>query len=166
MNRFFALTLASTLAVTALAVPASSQDLVVTSQRTVEALVADASRDLDRQLARSVRGQRFDGAQGLAIVRFECSEDGKPQEMSLVRKSGSRSIDTAALQAVGRLSTLHPLPQSIARGQLFQANVIVADSQYRLEELQRTLARDESARLARREQRNVIALNVKSDGRS
>ena len=67
-------------------------------------------------------------ATGVVRVKFNCSESGRPDQVTLSKSSGSRALDRAALRAVSQIATLHPLPQSFAHGQAYQA-MIMFDSE-------------------------------------
>lgn len=98
--------------------------------------------------------------EGIASVKFLCSEDGTPSEIAIVRSSGSRDLDAAAVRAVARIATLHPLPEGIAHDQPFQANIVYATSQKRLDRQMATLLaeKDRSASFATRSEK--LALNI------
>jgi TonB family protein len=71
---------------------------------------------------------------GIVRVKFNCSESGRPDKVTLAKSSGSPQLDRAALQAVGRISSLHPLPQDFADGQAYQAMIMFysgSDDDYR-----------------------------------
>lgn len=170
MNKFAVLTLASLLSATVLAGPVLSQgnpEIVVTSGRSTADLVAAVSADLDRQLFRVARGQRQELDDGIAVVRFECASDGTPDKVALIRRSGDADTDKVAIEAVERLASLHPLPAGVSDRQLFQANIIFADTWRQRDKLSRQLAREESARIASSgEERAVFAINAGSRIRS
>ncbi|MFC4295715.1 energy transducer TonB [Novosphingobium tardum] len=68
-------------------------------------------------------------ADGIVSVAFRCSDEGLPAALKVVRKSGDSRLDRAALRAISRVSTMHPLPVGVGPGQKFQANIIFASSQ-------------------------------------
>lgn len=127
---------------------ATEPEIVVTSGRTTEDLVAQVSADLGRQLFHASRSARREMGDGIAVVRFACGKDGKPGRIALYRQSGNADIDRAAVGAVERLSSFHPPPDGIAEGQLFQANIVFADSRREHDRLRRQLAREEAERFA------------------
>jgi TonB family protein len=66
---------------------------------------------------------------GIASVRFQCSDDGKPTAMTVSRKSGWRDLDREAVRAVAKLKTMHPLPDGLKHDQHYVANILFARSQ-------------------------------------
>lgn len=147
MNRIAKLTLASALAVSALAVPVQSQEIVVTSERSVDKFVEEVSSDLTRKLGRAYISPRTNPS-GFAIVRFECGANGKPENITLYRGSRDREVNRIAQRAVGRLGSLHPLPGDLRDGQLLQANIVIANSEDGYARLAEQLRRSEEARMA------------------
>ncbi|MCW1384059.1 energy transducer TonB [Novosphingobium sp. KCTC 2891] len=99
---------------------------------------------------------------GFVSVRFECGQDGKPTNLTLVHPA-DRRLDAQAMRAVRALRTLHPLPDGVEPGRQMQANLIFADSRDDLQRQTRLLQRAEAQRLAASpEERNVLALNLES----
>jgi protein TonB len=58
---------------------------------------------------------------GVVRVKFNCSDDGRPDKVTIARSSGNRLLDKAALHAVQRMASMHPLPASFAHDQKFAA---------------------------------------------
>ena len=83
-------------------------------------------RDLDDHLDYPRPMGTDDYPEGVAKVAFRCTDDGVPGEVTLARSSGSRLVDHAAIQAVNRLSTLHPLPEGVQSGQRVVAWIVLA----------------------------------------
>jgi len=99
--------------------------------------------------------------QGVVSVKFLCSETGTPSEVAIVKSSGSRDLDAAAVRAITRIATLHPLPDGIAHDQPFQANIIYATSQKKLDRQIAALlaeAQNRNAWFANRSEK--LALNI------
>jgi hypothetical protein len=46
--------------------------------------------------------------------------------VKLLHRSGDVRLDRAAISAIQRIKTLHPLPAGIGTAQLFQANIVFA----------------------------------------
>ena len=70
---------------------------------------------------------------GIVRVKFNCSEDGHPDKVSLAKSSGHREFDRAAIKAVQKIVSLHPLPDGMGGDQVYQAVVMfdtVADSNH------------------------------------
>ena len=161
MKRLAILSAASALAVTLLAVPGMSQEIVVSSTRSTDVMIEQVNADLDRQLNIASRRDRQLIGAGIAIVRFQCDENGKPDNVALFRRSGDRAVDRTAMRAVSKLSTLHPLPASLEKDQLFQANIVLAQDYVTLDRLSKKLEREEAARIASSPgERTVLALGV------
>lgn len=99
--------------------------------------------------------------EGVASVKFLCSEDGTPAKVAIVKSSGSRVLDAAAVRAVRRIVTLHPLPDGITHDQPFQANILYATSQEKLDRQVAALlaeAKNRNAWFANRSEK--LALNI------
>jgi len=73
------------------------------------------SAQLDANLERSA-GPVGD-ASGLVTVKFNCTEDGKASNIAVLKSSGNRRIDRAAMQAVKMVRSFHPLPRGLGHGQ-------------------------------------------------
>lgn len=160
MNRKALLTIASALAAATLVAPVQSQDIVVTSERSLDRFVEDVSANLDSELERAHIPLRSD-PNGYAIVRFECGADGKPRNVTLFRRARDADVNRMARQAVGRLSSLHPLPRDLRDGQVIQANVVIARSEDHYQRLAAELSRSEAKRIASSEsERRVVALRA------
>lgn len=69
---------------------------------------------------------RFEPNEGVVRVSFLCSESGKPTAVTLQDSSGHREIDEAALRAVQRIPTLHPLAEGVTHAQRYQAVLLFA----------------------------------------
>lgn len=67
--------------------------------------------------------------EGLVRVSFLCSEEGKPTAITLRDSSGFDDIDNAALRAVRRIPTMHPLAEGLDHGQRYQAVLLFAKDQ-------------------------------------
>ncbi|WP_370031664.1 energy transducer TonB family protein [Qipengyuania mesophila] len=144
--------LAAALSLTA--VPATSQEIVVSADAAALDLV---SRDLDRNLLRAEWPRASTTGEGLVMVRFHRGADGRPEEVTLYRASGRHDVDRLALRAVAALGRSAPLPAFGGAGQVYQANVILANSGQAHASLQGQLTRLEQARLADPRERSVLA---------
>ena len=94
---------------------------------TLAAWSTRVSAELDQKLPQP---QMFPGQpspSGVVVVKFGCSETGAPSDVAIVKSSGSRSLDWAAMQGIKRVG-LHPLPDGMAHGQRFQAAILFANS--------------------------------------
>ena len=68
-------------------------------------------------------------ATGVVRVKINCSESGRPDKVALLKTSGSPALDRAALAAVLRIATLHPLPDGMRHDQQYQAVVLFASEE-------------------------------------
>ena len=141
---------------------AQGQTIVVTSPRdAVTQWAAAVSRDLDSAL----KYPRFMGRQrpatGIVSVRFNCSDDGRADNVVVTRHSGSRVLDRAAIQAISQIRSLHPIPGELATNQLVQANIYFAEDESDLQQQKAQLRRERAASWAARKGDNhLVALNL------
>ncbi|MBR0553452.1 energy transducer TonB family protein [Stakelama marina] len=124
---------------------ASGQDssqMVVTAQPEVTQWAAATSRELERHLyyPRTLFGREPD--QGIVTVHFLCSEDGRPANAVIARSSKNAALDRAAVRAVERIRTLHPLPRGATPQQRFSAVILFANSEEGRDRQLRKLQRD------------------------
>lgn len=161
MKKILSAVLLTTLACGAIPVSAKQEKIVV-SASPVDLWKSAIGRNLDRELGRIDFFDRHGPVDGIVQVRFECDETGKPANLAVIRKSGNSVVDRQVVRAVSRLTTLHPLPEGISHGQLFQANVILASDRKRYERLSRQLKEEEAERLAASSShdRRVVALSL------
>ena len=152
------------LALTATAVaPASANtaqaDIIVSPSGAMQQWRADIGRDLGRNLMLAERWAKYNPDSGIVQVRFTLDADGRPSGMTTYRSSSSVATDRAARWAVRRLSSFDDAPVGFARGQVFQANIIFAESPGEFDRFEQKLAYLERARLAGGAgERGVIAL--------
>lgn len=148
MNKIIAFFLASAAAVAMLAQPVFSQSIVVTPDVSRQEFVERVSRDLDRQLLAVSRYRNAPRGEAVSIVRFTRDNDGHPADVTIFRASGKRGFDRIAMRAVSRLHSLDRLPEGVGRNQLYQANIIFAETGWKADELRQELAAEEAARIA------------------
>ncbi|GAA4049102.1 energy transducer TonB family protein [Parerythrobacter jejuensis] len=135
------------------------QEIVVSPSSAMEEWRADVSRDLGRNLVLAERWAKHNPDSGIVQVRFQLDAKGRPANMQTYRSSGSVSTDRAARWAVRRLSDLDQGPAQASAGQVFQANIIFADSAAQKAHYAEKLAYIERRRLASAAaERGVIAL--------
>ncbi len=138
------------------------QSILVESHRDgVAQWAATISRKLDSTLRypRMLTGQA--PPSGIVSVRFQCAEDGRLTNIALARRSGSRALDQAALRAVARINSLHPMPSSVAKDQSIQANLVFALDEDSLDRQLDQLRRESEGRFATaRDGNQILALNV------
>ena len=126
--------LALTLAAPVLAQQASPVTLAAWSARVEKAL--------DRTLYYpAAMGGRLPGS-GTVRVKFNCSDSGRPDKVSLYKSSGDRDLDRAAVAAVSRIASLHPLPDGMSHGQKYVATILFATSQDEYDQQLRVLRAD------------------------
>lgn len=68
--------------------------------------------------------------EGIVAVKFNCSETGAPAGVELLDSSGNREYDRAAVRAVRRIASLHPLPTGLGHDQKYIVRVLFANSEY------------------------------------
>ncbi len=166
MKRSFAIAMAA--ALVAVASPTLSQDQIVvgatpTQENWVQSVGTGLNAALEADNILSVRPFR----DGIVSIRFQANYDGRPTNIRMIEKSGDVWLDRAASNAVESLSSLRPLPVTMPEGQVFQANIIGANSQGSYERLLKRLERNEARRrIASTSEAKVVALNLslRSDG--
>ncbi|HEX4846729.1 MAG TPA: TonB family protein [Novosphingobium sp.] len=87
-------------------------------------------------------------ASGIVAIGFIPGNGNSPAELAVLRSSGSKALDRAALRAVGRLEGLSPLPQGVLEVSVIRANIIFAESKGQLDRYATQLRHDEAARIA------------------
>jgi len=65
---------------------------------------------------------------GTVSVKFNCSDNGRPDKVSVLKSSGDSLLDRAALSAVRRMASLHPLPTGFTPSQKFVALIVFANN--------------------------------------
>jgi TonB family protein len=147
------------------AVAADQRAIVVTAPVSLAQWSTSVERSLDRTLTypAPLRGP---DPEGVVKVKFLCSESGTPTGITLAKSSGSRALDAAALRAVRRIKTLHPLPDGLSHSQIFQANILYASSERSHDRWMSALeeeAKRQNARVADRPRevaQNIVYLTV------
>ena len=121
---------------------APSSITVQAGQETVSQWSERVGQSLDTALVypKPLSGANYN--QGLAKVSFHCTDDGRPGDVALIASSGSRDLDRAAMQAVQRIPTLHPLPDGITRDRAMQAWIAFAPDQDSLRQMTRVTHRE------------------------
>lgn len=148
MTRTLCASTALALLLAAPAATAAQEDVVVTAP-TLEQWSAKMARELERNIdyPPPYHGRQY--SEGVTRIRFACSETGAPAELSVLRSSGDRRLDKAALRAVGRIKTMHPLPAGITHDQRYAAVILFAASELSRDEQMRALMKEpETRRLA------------------
>ncbi|MBO6527505.1 energy transducer TonB [Erythrobacter sp.] len=140
------------------AVPATSQDIIVSAEEA--AAVELISRELDRNLVHADWPRQQARGEGLAMVRFQRDAGGRAVDVEFYRRSGSSSVDRLARRAVKRLGRNAPLPALGGADQIFQANIIVANSEQAFSDFASKLAKLEKTRLSDPRERRVFAFTA------
>lgn len=109
---------------------AQPPDIVVTAPSTeIAQWSTRISRDLDQNMAFPNRVPGREIGSGIVRVQFRAGESGEPTQIAVRKSSGSRQLDAAGVRAVSRVSTLYPLPNGIANGQMYEAALLFATDQ-------------------------------------
>lgn len=167
MYKVFALVLATASSAATFAQPASSQSIVVTSEVHHREFVERVSRDLDRQLAAAARVRNAPSGEGISIIRFTRSSKGEVEGIKIYRASGKGAFDQIAMRAVSRLRSLESAPADVHQDQVYQANIIFAETPRDAEDLKVQLAAEESVRVASElSERKVIAFGGTATSRT
>lgn len=120
------------------------------------------SNGLTRSLSAAMRYPRqFSNeqvAEGWARVSFKCSDSGAPVGMALLQSSGDLRVDRAALAAVRRIKTLHPLPDGIAPDQRYVAELVFAASPESNGRLIKSLRQQSAARVNRGPGQDIVLM--------
>lgn len=66
---------------------------------------------------------------GIVRVKFNCSDTGRPDQVTLLKKSGYSALDREAVRAVSRIVSLHPLPSGFKPDQHYEAAIVFAADQ-------------------------------------
>jgi len=116
------------------------------------------SSEIGSRLSRNLDEMPFT-REGVALVRFQCSEEGRPTSIELFQPSESSALDQAAMRAVARLKGMHPLPGGIGKDQIYEAAIIVAASRL---DLRRQVKQWQLARASEERDPRVFAFLVAS----
>lgn len=121
---------------------ALSQTTTVAERVTLQQWGQRVGDELNRRMRypRPMSGQS--AATGVVKVKFNCSDSGRPDKVALLRSSGSRVLDQAALSAVQRIATLHPLPDGMRHDQQYQAVLLFESDQDRYDAMLKTIRSD------------------------
>lgn len=140
--------------------PAPSSITVEAGQETVAQWSARVGQSLNAELVYPQPMGTSNYDEGLVKVGFRCAEDGRPGEVALVKSSGSHDLDRAAMRAVQRIQTLHPLPDGITRDRAMQAWIAFAPDEESLKQITRASHREAqmaNARIEKARQSQQVA---------
>lgn len=138
--------IAASLATPALASGQEAPISVTAPNLTVQQWSANVGTSLARSLKRA---PMVWGHEGVAVVRFECNEYGKPTAIRLHQSSGDSQVDQAAKWAVRHARSLHPLPARMDKAPRVEAMILVANSQKYYDEHMYSLERTAADRRGR-----------------
>lgn len=136
--------------------PIAAQSDIVVQPPTLAHWSAAISRELNATLRYPRTDPGWVTPEGTAWVDFTCSEAGKPAGMTVAQRSGSTALDRAAMAAVERIKTMHPLPVGIGHDQRYRAVIMFATSKSSLDRQRRTAMRD--PRLSGARSNGILAL--------
>lgn len=111
------------------------QDITVTAPLTVKVWAQGLTRRLENALQYPDGLTIFNPNHAFARVQFSLNADGSLRDMHLVRKSGSRALDKAALKAVSKLDRMGVMPTNISPGRLIEAHLLFAKSEEQLRDV-------------------------------
>ncbi len=134
-----------------LGTPLSAQDIdrhgTIVVQPDQGRFVANLGRELDRQLYRIPYPAGFRQS-GVVKVRFVANGAGRAERVDLFERSGSHSMDRAALRAVRRLDNLGSTEWSDEGGQDVLLSIIFATNNRDAERLAERVADENAALIA------------------
>lgn len=146
MRTTYAAALAATLLFSA---GTQAEDIIVESSSfTHEAWLTHVSRQLDARLTYpQMLTTNSSQPAGAVSVRFVADQQGRPAALEVVRGSGTKALDRAAMRAVSKLNSLHPMPAAFNGNHLFRADIVFASSPSESAALARKLRQDNARRL-------------------
>lgn len=146
----------------AIGIPVSAQQSIDLRGGSYSTWISSINKDLDRGLFRHRSFDRFASeGSGIVRIRFTCSEEGKPDNISFYSSSGDSRLDRRAWRAVSRIKSLHPMPSGVSDKSIFQANIILAKNQREFYRLYSELEKMENQRIASSpREKDVLALGV------
>lgn len=104
--------------------PAPHITVVAPAEPEVQAWLDRVGQAIDRKMRypRTISTASYD--EGVVELTFAASEDGTPIKVAVLRSSGSRQLDRAAVAAVKRVRSLHPLPSGVDHEQVYKARLL------------------------------------------
>lgn len=112
------------------------------SQRVI---LADWIARVENELGRQLAAQRISGRDtdtGVVRIKFNCSDDGRTDKVSVARSSGSSVLDVAATRVVKRIAVMHPLATGINTDQIYYADIMFTSGDDQSYRRQMTAMRD------------------------
>jgi TonB family protein len=140
--------------------PAAADDtpILVESAAAMDEWRTDVSRSLDRRLRNIDQLDPARPRSGIVQLRFTLDEDGRAENLEVVRSSTNYRAEKIATRAVRGLTKLDQAPVADVGSRTFQANVIFARTFEELDELKAKLAKLETARLALADEEEDVIL--------
>ncbi|GGE93342.1 energy transducer TonB family protein [Sphingomonas prati] len=99
----------------------SQQSGPPTGDITMAAWTARMDAELSKAIDHEGYRIRDQARAGTVRVKFNCSESGAPAKVAILKSSGQRDVDRAAVAAMKRIATLHPLPPGLTHEQKYEA---------------------------------------------
>ncbi len=137
----------------------NSQEIVVKSRAAMEEWQAETTKDLNRALARVPLARKVLPNNAVVQVAFTLGEDGKPDNIEVLRGTGNWAARKTAELAVRHLDNIASVPVANPQDANFIANVIFASTPRKRDELAAALWESEARRIAASDpDRNTIVL--------
>lgn len=153
-----------------LSVGTQAEDIIVESSSfTHQAWLTQVSRQLNAKLDYpQMLTTNSSQPAGAVSVRFMADQTGRPVALEVVRESGTRALDRAALRAIAKLNSLRPLPAAFNGNHQFRADIIFASSPSETAGLARKLRQDNARRMLARKPGDFkeIVLSINTNLRS
>lgn len=155
MTNFVKLALAAT-AMT-VAAPAFADDIVVQTKPQMDQWSARVTSELNSALEKA---EWHNGASkpGIVQLRFTVDQNGKAEDISVMRSSGNDRTDDNAITAVSLLDSLGDAPVSSVANRTFQANIVFARNDLQKVNFVKELRQSERDRMARGDAEEVILI--------
>ncbi len=167
MRTTYAAALAASLLLT---VGTQAEDIIVESSSfTHHTWLTQVSRQLDSKLSYpQMLTTNSSQPAGAVSVRFIADQQGRPTALEVVRESGTRALDRAALRAVAKLNSLRPMPTAFNGNHQFRADIVFASSLSESAGLVKKLRQDNARRLLTRKPGDFkeIVLSINTNLRS
>ena len=125
-----------------------SDDIVVRSAAAMEQWQADTTRDINRSLARMPLAQKVHPNNAIVEVAFTLGDDGRADNIVVLKGDGNWAARRAAKYAVRSLDTLDEVPVRNRENARFLAQIVFADNLDTHETLTARLEKSNTARFA------------------
>ncbi len=136
-----------------------SADIVVRSAAAMEQWQAETTKDINRALAREPLAQKVHPNNSIVEVAFTMGEDGRADNVVVLKGNGNWAARRAAKYAVQRLDSLDQVPVSNPDNARFLAQIVFADDKQTHRQLTAQLRKSNAYRFANANNgENVILL--------